>query len=288
LQENDLRPGSNVYADLGAVWKILMRDPDQAAHSSASCCCILGEDRVLWGTDSIWFGSPQDQIEAFRAFEITPQLRERHGYPALTREAKRKILGLNAARVYGVNPNEIPKKLSSGRPRPRPRGMARRGSGPDSGARASQPARDARALARAPAGGPRTMTTVSRRSDPADPGCSRRLGGAQNASMHELSISQGIVESVCDAVPDGRVLAVTVEIGKLSGVVPDAVRFCFDECAGAHGSREPAGHRRRARPRPLLQLRAGARHGGADHLLPVRESPLEILTGRSCGSGAWR
>jgi len=49
--------------------------------------------------------------------------------------------------------------------------------------------------------------------------------------MHELSISQGIVESVSDAVPDGRVLAVTVEIGRLTGIVPDAVRFCFDECA---------------------------------------------------------
>ena len=49
--------------------------------------------------------------------------------------------------------------------------------------------------------------------------------------MHELSISQGIVESVCEAVPDGQVLAVTVEIGALSGVVADAVRFCFDACA---------------------------------------------------------
>jgi hydrogenase nickel incorporation protein HypA/HybF len=49
--------------------------------------------------------------------------------------------------------------------------------------------------------------------------------------MHELSISQGIVESVCEAVPEGEVLAVTVEIGKLSGVVPDSVRFCFDACA---------------------------------------------------------
>jgi hydrogenase nickel incorporation protein HypA/HybF len=48
--------------------------------------------------------------------------------------------------------------------------------------------------------------------------------------MHELSISQGIVESVCEAVPEGQVLVVTVEIGKLSGVVPDAVRFCFDTC----------------------------------------------------------
>ena len=48
--------------------------------------------------------------------------------------------------------------------------------------------------------------------------------------MHELSISQGIVDSVCEAVPDGQVLAVMVEIGTLSGVVADAVRFCFDAC----------------------------------------------------------
>ncbi|HVP61707.1 MAG TPA: hydrogenase maturation nickel metallochaperone HypA [Myxococcaceae bacterium] len=49
--------------------------------------------------------------------------------------------------------------------------------------------------------------------------------------MHELSISQGIVESVCEAVPEGKVLAVRVEIGQLSGVVSDSVRFCFDACA---------------------------------------------------------
>ena len=49
--------------------------------------------------------------------------------------------------------------------------------------------------------------------------------------MHELSITQGIVESVCEVVPDARVVAVTVEIGKLSGVVADSVRFCFDLCA---------------------------------------------------------
>ncbi|WP_437641615.1 amidohydrolase family protein [Sorangium sp. So ce854] len=69
----------------------------------------LGEDRILWGTDAIWFGSPQDQIQAFRAFEITPELQERHGYPALTPERKAKIFGLNAARVYGVNVDEARK-----------------------------------------------------------------------------------------------------------------------------------------------------------------------------------
>ena len=54
---------------------------------------------------------------------------------------------------------------------------------------------------------------------------------ARSKRMHELSITQGIVESVCEAVPEGKVLAVTVEIGKLSGVVSDSVRFCFDLCA---------------------------------------------------------
>ncbi|MBS3824845.1 MAG: amidohydrolase family protein, partial [Wenzhouxiangellaceae bacterium] len=60
----------------------------------------LGEDNILWGTDSIWYGSPQDQIQAFRAFQISEELQERHGYPALTPEVKRRIFGLNALRPY--------------------------------------------------------------------------------------------------------------------------------------------------------------------------------------------
>jgi hypothetical protein len=59
---------------------------------------------VLWGTDSIWYGSPQDQIQAFRAFEISAEFQERYGYPKLTKELKAKVLGGNGARVYGVDP----------------------------------------------------------------------------------------------------------------------------------------------------------------------------------------
>jgi hypothetical protein len=64
----------------------------------------VGPDNVVWGTDSIWYGSPQAQIEAFRAFEITPEYQERFGYPALTADVKRKILGVNAAALYAVDP----------------------------------------------------------------------------------------------------------------------------------------------------------------------------------------
>ena len=106
---------SNVYAELGSTWRFLMREPEQAAHVLGKLLAHLGEDNILWGTDSIWYGSPQDQIQAFRAFELTPEFQQRHGYPALTRERKAKILGLNAARVYGIEPAAQRRKLARDR-----------------------------------------------------------------------------------------------------------------------------------------------------------------------------
>jgi len=49
--------------------------------------------------------------------------------------------------------------------------------------------------------------------------------------MHELAISEAIVSEVCERVGDTSVVRVVLEIGRLSGVVPDAVRFCFDLAA---------------------------------------------------------
>jgi hypothetical protein len=111
LRENGIRPGGNVYAELGSTWWILMRRPLQAAHVLGKLLQHVGEDNVVWGTDSIWYGTPQPQIEAFRAFEIPAELREMHGYPELTKALKAKIFGLNAARIYGVDPAEIRKAL---------------------------------------------------------------------------------------------------------------------------------------------------------------------------------
>ncbi|MEQ8514361.1 MAG: amidohydrolase family protein [Chromatocurvus sp.] len=100
--DNDLGHGSNVYAELGSTWRYLMRDPDSAAPGIGKLRKYLGDDNVLWGTDSIWYGSPQDQIQAFRAFQISESVREAHGYPELTPERKRKVFGLNALKPYGL------------------------------------------------------------------------------------------------------------------------------------------------------------------------------------------
>ena len=102
VQAAGIGPGGNVYAELGSTWRAVMGDLDQAAHVLGKLLRAVGEDNVVWGTDSIWYGSPQDQIAAFRAFEITPEYQERFGYPELTMERKVKILGLNAARVFGI------------------------------------------------------------------------------------------------------------------------------------------------------------------------------------------
>ena len=63
----------------------------------------VGPDRIVWGTDSIWYGSPQPLIDAFRSFQIPESFQEKYGYPALTAETKDKILSHNARRVYAVS-----------------------------------------------------------------------------------------------------------------------------------------------------------------------------------------
>jgi len=49
--------------------------------------------------------------------------------------------------------------------------------------------------------------------------------------MHELSITRNVVAICAEHATGNRVTRITLEIGKLSAVMPDAVRFCFDICA---------------------------------------------------------
>ena len=83
---------------------------------------------MLWGTDSIWYGSPQDQIQAFRTFQIAPELRAKHGYPEITPALRAKIFGLNATRAYEISAAEV--KSTPRRDRDRARARSPTASGP--------------------------------------------------------------------------------------------------------------------------------------------------------------
>jgi hypothetical protein len=96
-------PTTHVYAECGGVWPTLLTGRVQEAmHYWGKLLKHIGEDRIVWGTDCLWFGSPQPVIEAFRCFEISQEFQDKYGYPALTQARKEKILGQNAAKLQSI------------------------------------------------------------------------------------------------------------------------------------------------------------------------------------------
>jgi predicted TIM-barrel fold metal-dependent hydrolase len=101
VKRNNLK---NVYFETGSTWNALSSArPETAMHYFGQLLNMEMEDNIIWGTDSIWGGSPQSQIERFRRFQISDEIANKYGYKKLTPEFKAKVFGLNAARVYRVD-----------------------------------------------------------------------------------------------------------------------------------------------------------------------------------------
>jgi len=104
---------NNVYPEVGSFFNVLaIADPVLCMHGMGKNIKIYGADHVIWGTDCLWWGSPQWAIEAFKRFQISDELCEKFGYSKITKEDKAKIFGLNAARIYGVDAKEKRNPLS--------------------------------------------------------------------------------------------------------------------------------------------------------------------------------
>jgi len=104
---------SNLYVDLGGLFAIMMNAPYELGHTMGKLLKYLGSDHIIWGTDSPITGSPQPFIDFFRSYRIPDELVKQYGYPQITDEDKRKILGENIARLFGINIEERMKKLAS-------------------------------------------------------------------------------------------------------------------------------------------------------------------------------
>ena len=74
----------NVYGEVGTAFATCaVANPRFAAAFIGTLIKGLGADHVIWGTDSLWYGSPQWQIEAMRRLEIPEDMQKKHGFKPL-------------------------------------------------------------------------------------------------------------------------------------------------------------------------------------------------------------
>jgi predicted TIM-barrel fold metal-dependent hydrolase len=99
---------TNVYGEIGSAFaNSCVTNPRFCAALMGTLIKGMGPDHVVWGTDSVWYGSPQWQIEALRRLEIPEDLQKRFGFSPLGAAdgpIKNAILGENGSRLYGLDP----------------------------------------------------------------------------------------------------------------------------------------------------------------------------------------
>lgn len=104
----------NIYFELGSTFAMTSSSaPEMCLHMLGQMIQTAGADHILWGTDSIWNGSPQSQIERLRRLKMKDELIDKFGYPQLTDEIKNQILGLNAAKLFGIDVQAELKKIKT-------------------------------------------------------------------------------------------------------------------------------------------------------------------------------
>jgi uncharacterized protein len=92
----------NLYASIAATVNFIVRAPRQFAEILGKLLFWCGEDKIIYGSEApIW--QPQWALEAFWDFQLPQDLVEGYGYPQLTEQAKRKILGENLLRLHGMD-----------------------------------------------------------------------------------------------------------------------------------------------------------------------------------------
>jgi uncharacterized protein len=92
----------NLYASIAATLNFIVRSPRMFAEILGKLLFWCGEDKIVYGSEApIW--QPQWALNAFQAFSIPQDLCEGYGYPQLTDQAKRKILGENLLRLHGMD-----------------------------------------------------------------------------------------------------------------------------------------------------------------------------------------
>jgi uncharacterized protein len=103
---------TNVYAGIAVALPFIHSRPAYFGHVMSELLFWIGPDKILYGSDyGIW--TPKWLIDKFMAFEI-PEVETKETGSVLTLENKKKILGLNAARLYDIDIEAQKKKIKAG------------------------------------------------------------------------------------------------------------------------------------------------------------------------------
>jgi predicted TIM-barrel fold metal-dependent hydrolase len=110
---------NNVYGDVGQLFATtLVAEPNVCAALMGTLIKGLGADHVCWGTDALWTGSPQWQVEGLRRLEIPEAMQKKHGFApvgAADSPVKTAIFGGNNAKLYNIQPKRAMLDLSRDR-----------------------------------------------------------------------------------------------------------------------------------------------------------------------------
>jgi predicted TIM-barrel fold metal-dependent hydrolase len=98
---------TNVYADVGQLFaQSVVAEPRLGAALMEIMGKGLGYDRVVWGTDAVWTGSPQWQIEALRRLEIPEDMQKKYGFKPVgpaDGPLKNAVFGGTNAKLYNYD-----------------------------------------------------------------------------------------------------------------------------------------------------------------------------------------
>src|SRR4029453_3810549 len=99
------------YATIETTTSFPMTDPPAFAEAFGALLAGAGPDRILFASGTN-LTHPRPPMELFAAFEMPEELVQERGYPRMSPEIRRKVLGENALRLHGRDPEEGRRKIA--------------------------------------------------------------------------------------------------------------------------------------------------------------------------------
>jgi predicted TIM-barrel fold metal-dependent hydrolase len=95
----------NIWVSLSGWVNAYPLMPYECMHALGKALMMVGPDRLLWGTESFLAAKVQPWVDLFATVQIPDELQDKYGYPPITDDGRRKMFGLNQARLLGMDVN---------------------------------------------------------------------------------------------------------------------------------------------------------------------------------------